>query len=154
KYRLIPGQIMTDAEAAHSTREINECFVMLLRNDAAQLPMLLRKTAHISVLREEQERMFQEILSILYSCYGIPPKCTKYPNMIAGGHEKLMTQQCFYKDYIDFPFEQYISLYNDGESFENQYYIDQILLDGNVIGGEINTFMHMTEDVFWAAIQQ
>lgn len=154
KYGLIPGEIMTDAEAAHSTRELNTCLGMLLRNDAAQLRILYKKKADISALRAEKERMFQEILSILYSCYGIPPKWIKCPNMIAGEQKRLMTPQRFYQDYIDFPFEQYISLYNDGESSEAQYYIDQILLDGNVIGGEINTFMHVTEDVFFAAIQQ
>lgn len=154
KYGLIPGEIMTDAEASHSTREINACLGMLLRNDAAQLRILFSQKVDLSVLRAEKERMFQEILSILYSCYGIPPKLIKCPNTIVGEQEKLMTPKCFYKDYIDFPFEQYICLYNDGESFENQNYIDQILLDGNVIGGERNTFMHVTEDVFFAAIQQ
>ena len=154
KYGLVPGEIMTDAEATCNTKELNVCLSMLLRNDAAQLRMLYKSGTEISILKEEKERMFQEVLSILYSCFGIPSNRMECPNEIAKGQERVMTPKEFYQNYINFPFDEYISLYNDGEYSQMKYCIDKISLDGNVVGGEVNTFMHVTEDIFFTAMEK
>ena len=152
KYGLVPGEIMTDAAAAHDTGELNTCLGMLLRRDAARLRELHRNRTGPAEVRAEKERMFQEVLSILHACYGSPPERIRRPREIPGSGDAFLTPRAFFETCVGFPFQEYVSLYNDGEDSPMAFCTDRILLDGNVVGGGPNTFLHVPEDVFHAAV--
>lgn len=152
KYGLIPYEVMTNNVVSQSTGECNACLSMVLRCDAFHIHNLYKKGTERQKLILEKEKMLKDIISLLCSIFGIPPTLIKCPYYVGGKVRKKISPADFYHTYIDFPFEDYISIFNDGKNTDKLYITDYVMLDGNVIGGKDNSFLHVTEDIFYKSI--
>lgn len=149
KYGLIPYEIMEDSPVCSSTGECNACVSMLLRRDAHELNRLYREGASFDLLRLKKEEMFLKVTEILCSCFGIPPV---YLSAGSCGCDAGMTPLEFYHTRIAFPFDDYVSIYNDGEGPVEEYEIDDMSLDGNVVGGKPYTVLRVNSADFYAGL--
>lgn len=153
KYGLLTGEIANDCIAPKNTGELNACLSMILRNNAARLRSLYAKDAPLQEIRNEKERMLDEMRDILLSCFGSIPQETAVPaQLLASAVCRTVSPTQFYLQCIQFPFEEYVSVYNDGKDNARLYCCDRVMLDGNVIGGIPNDFLHLTEDIFYSAV--
>lgn len=149
KYGLIPYEIMEDSLVCSSTGECNACVSMLLRRDAYELSRLYGEGVSFDLLRQKKEEMFLKITEILCLCFGTPPVYLSVENCEGSAG---MTPSEFYHTRIEFPFDEYVSIYNDGEGPADEYVTDDIFLDGNVVGGKPCTVLRVNSADFYAGL--
>ena len=153
KYGLVIGEIADECIASTRTGELNACLSMILRNDAAHLRLLYAKGAPLQEIRNEKAHMLNEMCDSLLACFGSMPQETAVPEQFpVFAVRRAMSPAQFYLQCVQFPFEEYVSVYNDGKDDARLYHYDRIALDGNVIGGVPNAFLHLTEDIFYSAV--
>lgn len=152
KYGLVPVEETEDERIRVNTGELNACLSMILRNDA----YILRRMHYFGSGQEEilkaKKEMLNEITKILIATFGYPVSCVKTPDYISNASDRWLKPIDFYKKYVDYPFDEYVSIINDGKSTDLLYVEDCVKLDGFSLVGHYNSFIHVTDKVFFSAI--
>lgn len=149
KYGLIPYETMPDEASEVSTGELNACISFLLRYFAMEIRQIYNtNSASVSLLQEKRKAALSKVYQLLIVYYGKPPKLIRVPWEYADEEIELSPYD-FYKSYIDFPFDDYISVC----SIKNEDYVNYITeLDGNVVEGRKNTFFNLPDEEFTNAV--
>lgn len=152
KYGLVPEYDKKNLPACNNTGELNACLSMILRNDAYILRKMHSKGARFQEISQKKNDMIGEIKKILISCMGSPPSSVTIPNYVNDAGGTLTDPLSFYNEYIEFPFEECISLVNDGNTKELLFVEDIVDVDGFSLRGSYNSYLHVTSDLFFASI--
>lgn len=148
KYGLVPIEA---SESIRNTGELNACLSMLLRSAAITLHQAFCDGKTQSVLIQLKDNLLMDVVTVLCDIYGLPTKEVALNSVPFFVTDKTVSPKEFYDRAIAFPFEEYISIFNDG-SFSDDYIVDSVLLDTNMVGGMSPSFLHVTEDVFFESV--
>lgn len=148
KYGLVP--IDAD-EKIKNTGELNACLSMLLRSAAVTLHQAFCNGKNRKVLSQIKDELLTDVVTVLCDRYGVPIKQVSLNSVTFFGIEKAVDPKEFYDRAIAFPFDEYISIFNDG-SLSDGYIMDSVFLDTNMVGGISPSFLHVTEEVFFECV--
>ena len=151
KYGVVPKELYPESVSSSSTRVMNQHITEKLREYASTLREAHAEGKTMEELRELKTDMLDTIYRILTIHNGKPPtnfawnwrdKDEKYSE-----HEGLITPQDFLKTYIDFEFDDYVSLIHcptSDKPFNTHFTVDYL---GNVVGGRPVSYLNVEMDV-------
>ncbi len=152
KYGLIPYEIMDDSFSTHNSIEINSCLKIVLQYNTCILRKKRAEGKSIDILMNIKENMINEIYTFLIKCYGRPTNIiSRIPIAYNAkeGFDKIKPLE-FYNRYINFPFENYISISDLGS---NEKFVEyRVQLDNNIEEGRKNIFLNLPSEIFYNAI--
>lgn len=159
KYGLVPKSAMPETHKSSNTGCINHVINIKLRRTAA----ILRREHKNGASREALEAICKDVLTdvhnILTAAFGCPPE--KFDMEFRDKDKKIvriegLTPKSFYDEYINFPFDDYISLINsptDDKPYNKAYTVRFL---GNVVEGApvryLNTDMETMKKAIMATI--
>ena len=153
KYGLVPMDGVEKSITLKPTGELNASISFLLRFKASEIREKFQKGADYSELMSYKENVLAEVEGILIKNYGMQPKFVEVPQYFTY-ERQTVSPLSFFEQYIKFPFKDYISVIDCGENSDLFYTNDLVELDGNVIEGKRNSFLHISGNVFYKAIYE
>lgn len=158
KYGVVPKDAMPETASSSSTREMTRYMTKKLRECACVLREGHAAGKSIEALREEKEGMMQDIYNILCICLGTPPQAftlevrTKDKEFI---REENLTGQAFFKKYVGWNMDDYVSLINAPTADKPYYRTYTVKMLGNVAEGRPVKYLNLPiEELKAAAIAQ
>ena len=155
KYGLVPKSAMPETHKSSNTRSVNRAINVKLRRAAAILRREYRNGASNEALEAICAETLTDIHGILTAAFGQPPEKFdfEYRDKDKNFHRvEGLTPMSFWKEYIDFPFDEYVSLINsptDDKPFGKAYTIRFI---GNVVEGDLVCYLNTEIDTIKKAI--
>ncbi len=155
KYGLVPKSAMPETHKSSNTRSINRAVNVKLRRAAAILRREHRNGASDEALEVLCAQTLTDIHGILTAAFGQPPETFdfEYRDRDKNFHRvEGLTPLSFWKEYIDFPFDEYVSLINsptDDKPFGKAYTIRFI---GNVVEGDPVCYLNTEIDTIKRAV--
>lgn len=159
KYGLVPKSVMPETHKSSNTRSLNKAINIKLRRAAAILRREHRNGAGKDALEAICAQTLCDIHGILTAAFGQPPEVFDFEYRDKDKNYvriEGLTPQSFWKQYIDFPFDEYVSLINsptDDKPFNKAYTIRYI---GNVVEGDpvcyLNTDIETIKKAIMATI--
>ena len=159
KYGLVPKSVMPETHKSSNTRSLNKAINIKLRRAAAILRREHRNSAGKDALEAICAQTLCDIHGILTAAFGQPPEVFDFEYRDKDKNYvriEGLTPQSFWKQYIDFPFDEYVSLINsptDDKPFNKAYTIRYI---GNVVEGDpvcyLNTDIETIKKAIMATI--
>ncbi|MFZ2588637.1 C1 family peptidase [Paucilactobacillus nenjiangensis] len=138
KYGIVPQSVMPETYSSSKSNEINTVLNKKLRKDAITLRTLVANHSDDSQIDAARNQMMSENYRILTYTFGQPPVKFdfEYRDESKQYHiEKDLTPQSFFKKYIGWNLDDYVSIINsptDDKPYNKTYTIDML---GNVVGG-------------------
>ena len=157
KYGLVPKSAMPETFLSSNTRSLNACINVKLRRTAAILRREHRNGASQEALNSIYEACLTDIQNILTAAYGKPP--VKFDLEYRDKDKKYvrdagLTPVSFWEKYIDFPFDEYISLINsptDDKPYGKAYTVRFL---GNVVEGAPICYLNTDMNTIKAAVMK
>lgn len=158
KYGALPKSAMPETESSGNTGAMNAHLTAKLREHAARLRNAHGDGAAVQQLQARKSEMLSEIYRILSIHLGTPPTDFLWQwrdKDDAFTREGRITPQEFLKKFVDYDIDSKVCLIHaptDDKPFNKLYTIDYL---GNVVGGEIVSYLNVELSVFkQAAIDQ
>ena len=157
KYGLVPKSAMPETFQSENTRSLNSAINILLRRAAAQMRHAYKNGADENELKRFADYTLESIHALLTAGYGCPPEKFDYEYIDKDGkYVRLenLTPESFFKDYIGFDFDSYISLIHsptDDKPFERNYTVRFL---GNVVEGAPVRYLNVDMDVIKNAVMR
>ena len=158
KYGVAPKDAMPETAVSSSTREMTRYMTKKLRECACVLREGHAAGKSIEALRGEKEGMMQDIYNILCICLGTPPQAftlevrTKDKEFI---REENLTGQAFFKKYVGWNMDDYVSLINAPTADKPYYRTYTVKMLGNITEGRPVKYLNLPiEELKAAAIAQ
>ncbi len=158
KYGVVPKDAMPETASSSSTREMTRYMTKKLREFACMLREGHEAGKSIEALRGKKDGMMQDIYNILCICLGTPPQSftfearTKDKEFI---REENLTGQAFFKKYVGWDMDDYVSLINAPTADKPYYRTYTVKMLGNITEGRPVKYLNLPiEDLKSAAIKQ
>lgn len=157
KYGLVPKTAMPETFHSSNTGSLNHAVTIKLRRAAAILRREYRAGASKEALQKICADTLNEVHNMLTAGYGCPPETFDYE--YKDKDEKYvrltgLTPKKFYDEYINFPFDEYVSLIHsptDDKPFNRAYTVRFL---GNVVGGAPVCYLNADISVMKKAIME
>lgn len=150
KYGIVPYDAMPELNPTISTNKLNACLSYLLKCCVAKIRKnYYRNGKNYAFLKNEKEKAMIKVYELLVDFYGTPPQKVNLPKCFLD-NQRVISPMEFYSSYINFPFDDYISICNMGKENYINYSIE---IDGNEINGKPNTFLSIPESCFDLAVK-
>lgn len=149
KYGVVPKSVYPETFSSSNSRRLNWLVTVKLREFAVQIRQALTQdgVSHNKV-RAMKEGMMEEIYRIMVICLGEPPSSFDWETTDKNGKFigiRDLTPQKFFKDVIQYPLEDTMSLINDPRNpYDTLYTVDRL---GNVVGGAPLRYVNTTPDM-------
>ena len=115
KYGVVPKSVYPESISSSNSRELNQYLNKLLRQDAQILRDLVTSGADATAIQAKKEEFLQEIFNFLAMSFGLPPRTFDFAYRDKDNNfhsETGLTPQAFYKKYVDFQLDDYVSIIN------------------------------------------
>jgi len=138
KYGIVPKSVMPETYNSSKSAEINSTLNLKLRKDAVELRELVAAKASADDIQARKEKMLNEVYRMLAYAFGEPATefDWEYRDDDKNYHiDKGLTPQSFFKKYIGWNLDDYVSIINaptDDKPYNHTYTIEML---GNVLGG-------------------
>ncbi|KAF9357190.1 hypothetical protein BGX34_009502 [Mortierella sp. NVP85] len=157
RYGVVPKSLYPETYSSSNTDNLNKLVLSKLRDYAVVLRRMAAQGHSLEDLRREKEASLKEIYTILSITLGEPPKGTftwSFRNKEKKYYEfKNQTPQSFYKDHVNYPVSETLSLIHDPRNKPMALYTVQYL--GNITGGRPVRYVNASiEDLKRLAIQK
>ena len=158
KYGVVPKDIMPETESSSSTRDMTGYLTRKLREFACVLRELYAKGRTVDELRAEKERMLGTIYDMLCISLGVPP--TSFTFEVRNKDKKFIRDENitgteFFKKYIGWNMEDYVSLINAPTADKPYYRTYTVKMLGSIKEGRPVKYLNLPiEDLKQAAIAQ
>ena len=149
KYGVVPKSVYPESISSSNSRELNQILNKLLRQDAQILRELVVEGADLAELQAKKEELLQEVFNFLAMNLGLPPRQFdfSYRDKDNNFHsENGLTPQAFFKKYVDFKLDDYVSIINapTADKPYGQSYTVEML--GNVVGSKPVRYLNVEMD--------
>jgi bleomycin hydrolase len=157
KHGLVPKAAMPETESSSNTRRMNSILYYKLREGARTLRDMHASGADTGELQAAKAGMVAEIYRILCIHLGTPPATVQWQWKDDDGsfhRDEEMTPQEFAAKYVDLPLDDYVCLVHDprpGSPLGRTFTVENL---GNVVGGEIVTYLNIDIDLMKRIAQQ
>ncbi|WP_137597903.1 aminopeptidase C [Paucilactobacillus kaifaensis] len=158
KYGVVPQSAMPETYNSSKSNEINTTLNRKLRQDAVVLRQLVADNASEQEINDTRTNMLNTIYRMLTYSFGQPPVKFdfEYRDEQKTYHrEANLTPQSFFKKYIGWNLDDYVSIINaptTDKPYNQTYTIDML---GNVVGGRAVKHLNVTmADFKQLAIEQ
>lgn len=146
KYGVIPNECCPDHSDRISTNELNACLAYVLRIYAKKIrETYLIDTHSLKPVYELKKYAMQIIYNLLVDFFGFH---INDPFVYNG---RKIHPKNYYKNYIQFPFDDYVSIFADDSDGIYKYEID---LDGNVSNLNKNSFVNVPNSMFSELVEK
>ena len=157
KYGLVPKSAMPETHKSSNTGSVNHPINMKLRRAAAILRREYRNGASKEALEQICSDTLTDIHNILTAAFGCPPE--KFDMEYRDRDKKIvriegLTPMSFYKEYIDFPFDEYISLIHSPTDDKPMGKAYTVRFLGNVVEGDAVRYLNTDLDTIKKAIME
>ncbi|MFD1421527.1 C1 family peptidase [Lactiplantibacillus songbeiensis] len=138
KYGIVPKSVMPETYNSSKSAEINSTLNLKLRKDAVELRELVAAKTSADDIQARKEKMLNEVYRMLAYAFGEPATefDWEYRDDDKNYHiDKGLTPQSFFKKYIGWNLDDYVSIINaptDDKPYNHTYTIEML---GNVLGG-------------------
>ncbi|MDT3394646.1 MAG: C1 family peptidase [Bacillota bacterium] len=154
KYGIVPKSVMPETYNSEKSSELNGVLNLKLRKDAVTLRQLVADGVSEADIQAKKDAMLTEVYRMLVYALGEPPVefDFEYRDDDHNYHiEKDLTPQTFYKKYVGWDLENYVSLINSPTADKPYNHLYSVEMLGNVVGGrevrhlnlDINTFKQL-----------
>jgi bleomycin hydrolase len=157
KHGLVPKAAMPETESSSNTRRMNSILYYKLREGARTLRDMHGSGADTGELQAAKSGMVAEIYRILCIHLGTPPATVQWQWKDDDGsfhRDEEMTPQEFAAKYVDLPLDDYVCLVHDPRPTSplgRTFTVENL---GNVVGGEIVTYLNIDIDLMKRIAQQ
>lgn len=149
KYGVVPKYVMPETFHSSSSGKMNSLVALKLRQSALTLRKLHEGGASVESIRNEKEKILDEIYKMLCLFLGEPPK--KFDFEYKDKDEKFhrckdLTPMKFYDEFVDVNIRDYVSIINaptDDKKFNNAYTVAYL---GNVKGAKDIKYLNVNID--------
>ncbi|WP_155287087.1 C1 family peptidase [Lacticaseibacillus zhaodongensis] len=151
KYGLVPKSVMPETFNSSQTNEINASLELKLRKDAVELRQARAEGADEDQLRATKVDQLSTIYRMLAYAYGEPTKKFdfEYRDKDKQYHiDRDLTPQSFYKKYVGFDFDDYVTLASTNAPGKKYYQTYTIPAQNTVIEGQPVKAVNVPHDVF------
>ena len=151
KYGLVPSKAMPDTKISSDSRELVDVLSDILREDAAYLFALHKKNNSCKKeLVEAKQEMLEQILNLLISSYGNPPRefdLHKFTYNFPRGEKGNVTpeyffEKCIGRDYLN----RYVTVVNFPQNSKSYYEKYSVEWMGNVWGTSGGVYINVPEN--------
>ena len=144
KYGVVPKHIMPETFHSKQTPYMNKILTLKLRENASILKKMNNNKKSMDEIRNEKQKMLNEIFRILCQCLGEPPTTFEFEYREDGKKDSKsgsfhrdasITPKEFFKKYVKTDLNDYVSIINaptEDKPFNNMYTVKYL---GNVKGG-------------------
>ncbi|MBX9097988.1 aminopeptidase C [Streptococcus gordonii] len=149
KYGVVPKSVYPESISSSNSRELNQILNKLLRQDAQILRELVVEGADLAELQAKKEELLQEVFNFLAMNLGLPPRQFdfSYRDKDNNFHsENGLTPQAFFKKYVDFKLDDYVSIINAptaDKPYGKSYTVEML---GNVVGSKPVRYLNVEMD--------
>lgn len=160
KYGVVPKSVYPESISSSNSRELNQYLNKLLRQDAQILRDLVTSGADATAIQAKKEEFLQEIFNFLAMSFGLPPRTFDFAYRDKDNNfhsETVLTPQAFYKKYVDFQLDDYVSIINAptaDKPYGKSYTVEML---GNVVGARdvryLNVNMERLKELAIAQMQ-
>jgi bleomycin hydrolase len=147
KVAVVPLDIYPDVFSSTNSRKLNELLKSKLREFAEVLRENKSSGEDVTLLKQD---MMKEIYKIMTVFLGTPPKpdeefIWEYYDKDKKYHKVVSTPLQFYKDYVDFDYENAVSVINDPRNpYESMIKVTDL---NNMTGGREVLYLNMSNEV-------
>jgi bleomycin hydrolase len=147
KVAVVPLDIYPDVFSSTNSRKLNELLKSKLREFAEVLREKKSSGEDVTLLKQD---MMKEIYKIMTVFLGTPPKpdeefIWEYYDKDKKYHKVVSTPLQFYKDYVDFDYENAVSVINDPRNpYESMIKVTDL---NNMTGGREVLYLNMSNEV-------
>ncbi|VTS15945.1 aminopeptidase [Streptococcus pseudoporcinus] len=137
KYGVVPKTVYPESVSSSNSKELNEIFNKLLRQDAQILRECISSGLDAQAIQTKKEALLQEIFNFLAMNLGLPPKTFDFAYRDKDNQyhsEKDITPLEFYQKYVGLNLSDYVSIINAptaDKPFGKAYTVEML---GNVVG--------------------
>lgn len=146
KYGVVPKAVYPESVSSSNSRELNQYFNKLLRQDAQILRELIAGGADSAVVQSKKEELLQDVFNFLAMNLGLPPRTFDFAYRDKDNHyqsEKDITPQAFYQKYVGLKLSDYVSIINAptaDKPYGQSYTVDML---GNVVGSPAVRYLNL-----------
>ena len=147
KYGIVPKSVMPETYNSSKSAEINSTLNLKLRKDAVELRELVAAKTADADIQARKAKMLNEVYRMLAYAFGEPTTefDWEYRDDDKNYHiDKGLTPQSFFKKYIGWNLDDYVSIINaptDDKPYNHTYTIEML---GNVVDGRPVKHLNVT----------
>ena len=157
KYGLVPKSVFPETYMSSNTRSVNRAVNIKLCRAAAILRRMHKEGRSEDELKKVYADTLADVHGILTAAFGQPPEKFdfEYRDKDKNFHRiEGLTPQTFWEEYINFPFDDYVSLINsptDDKPYNRRYTVRFL---GNVVEGDPICYLNTGIDTIKKAVMQ
>lgn len=150
KYGIVPKSIMPETFSSSASAQLNSVLNKKLRKDAVQLRQLVADGADDTEIAAVRKVMVGEVYRILVMALGEPVTDFdwQYKDDDGNYHHEHLTPQDFFKKYVGWHLEDYVSLINSPTEDKPYNHLYTVEMLGNVIDGRQVRHLNLDIDTF------
>ena len=148
KYGLMPENCYSDPFDQTSTTELNAAISYILCSYGAEMRRRFAAERNMEDVVAIKKEAAQSVFNLL-SAYLETPQ--KYFEVEIRGKPYTLTAPKYFRSYVAFPFNHYMSIYADDTVLPTRY---SIQLDGNIKDMPLNTFYSVPDNIFSLCVNE
>lgn len=151
KYGVVPKSVMPETYNSSSSREFNSALNLKLRKNAVELRELVNAGTAEAEIEARKQKMLSEVYRMCALSFGEPPVKFdfEYRDKDNNYHiDKDLTPQAFFKKYVGWNTEDYISVINAPTADKPYNHMYTVEMLGNVVGGREVRHLNVDMDTF------
>ncbi|KAI8384177.1 peptidase C1B, bleomycin hydrolase [Blakeslea trispora] len=148
KYGVVPKSVFPETYSSSNSRRLNWLVTVKLREFATKIRSSIEKGLSVQAVRVLKDKMMQDIYRILVISLGEPPSQFDWETSDKNGkyvgiHH--LTPKKFFREVVNYPIAETMSLINDPRNPINQLYtVDRL---GNIVGGKPIRYVNTTSEI-------
>lgn len=138
KYGIVPKKVYPETANSENSRALDDTLNTMLRKGGLELRELVNAGKSEDEVEAKKQELLDAIFRMLATSLGLPPKTFNFEYKDDEGNyhiEKDLTPQSFFKKYVGWDLENYISVINGPTADKPYNKVFSVEYLGNVVGG-------------------
>lgn len=138
KYGIVPKKVYPETANSENSRALNDTLNTMLRKGGLELRALVNEGKSAEEVEAHKAELLDAIFRMLATSLGLPPKSFNFEYTDDDGNyhiDKDITPQDFFKKYVGWDLENYISVINGPTADKPYNKVFSVEYLGNVVGG-------------------
>lgn len=155
KYGIVPKKVYPETANSENSRALDATLNTMLRKGGLELRELVNAGKSKDEIANRKNELLKDIFRMLATSLGLPPKSFNFEYTDDDGNyhiDKDITPQEFFKKYINWDLEDYISVINGPTADKPYNKVFSVEYLGNVVGGRQVRHLNLELDKFKSLI--
>lgn len=138
KYGIVPKKVYPETANSENSRALDDTLNTMLRKGGLELRELVNAGKSEDEVEAKKQELLDAIFRMLATSLGLPPKTFNFEYKDDEGNyhiDKDLTPQSFFKKYVGWDLEKYISVINGPTADKPYNKVFSVEYLGNVVGG-------------------